>query len=196
MEFRETDVHDHRRSRQRRTRNRDGAVQQLPRFQSIFRINQSVWQGDIACGGIQSYYPGHSSKHEYRNYNFLSSINGGRKSAAPAEVVVVSDVPEAEKVETCAKEAMLPEPVKAVAVEDEKEKLRSSARRHTVTGSQLCRRRCLHKSASLRVCGYRSSVFTASLRQPIPPQLLQSSVSTTASELLQSSVFTVVRSAA
>ncbi|KAL4566256.1 hypothetical protein LXL04_030369 [Taraxacum kok-saghyz] len=55
------------------------------------------------------------------------TLNAAAQSAAPAEVVVVSDVPEAEKVETCAKEAVLPEPVKAVAVEDEKEKVAASS---------------------------------------------------------------------
>ncbi|KAI3688963.1 hypothetical protein L2E82_46909 [Cichorium intybus] len=54
------------------------------------------------------------------------TLNAAAQSAAPAEVAVVSDVPEAEKVETCAKEAVLPEPVKETAVEDEKEKVAAS----------------------------------------------------------------------
>ena len=39
------------------------------------------------------------------------------------EVAVVSDIPEAEKVETCQKETTTPEPVKDVAVEDDKKKV-------------------------------------------------------------------------
>lgn len=41
-----------------------------------------------------------------------------KTAAQSAEVAVVSDVPEAEKVETCEKEAVTPEPVKDVAVEE------------------------------------------------------------------------------
>ncbi|CAH1454327.1 unnamed protein product [Lactuca virosa] len=54
------------------------------------------------------------------------TLNTAAQSAAHAEVAVVSDVPEAEKVETCAKEAVLPEPVKDAVVEDEKEKVAAS----------------------------------------------------------------------